>query len=102
MKTSLFNELFLCAASPAIGILRDAQAQAQPAIEAWVQRYHGQADSDDRAIHLAAEYQHGHVELGDCRHNPNGRGDDQDRGCQSADGEQILSAQSPVAVGVGP
>jgi len=49
MKTSFSNKPFLCAAILAIGILGDTLIQAQPVIEARVQRYNGLAESDDRA-----------------------------------------------------
>ena len=49
MKTSFSNKRLLCAAALAIGILGDTQAQAQPAVEAWVRSYSGQAESDDQA-----------------------------------------------------
>jgi hypothetical protein len=49
MKTSFSNNLFLCAITLAIRILGDTVARAQPAVEAWVRSYSGQAESDDRA-----------------------------------------------------
>ena len=49
MKSFFPNKRFLCAGALAMGILGDTVGQAQPAVEAWVQRYDGPIESNDQA-----------------------------------------------------
>src|SRR5688572_6802419 len=55
MRTSPSNKLFLCAAALAMGILGGTKLHAQPAVEAWVQRYNGPTGASDQAGKVAVD-----------------------------------------------
>jgi hypothetical protein len=55
MKVCLLNKLFLRAAPVAVGILGDTAVRAQPAVEAWVQRYNGPTGASDTGVKVVGD-----------------------------------------------